>query len=99
MAQLFSKFGPGKQITVQQGAVQNSGVISVPLASSASINKGACTAEEIILKQYTLRKWRKINLIAQNASLISHLRLINYCDCAQEDFSKTLKVITAFSAF
>lgn len=92
-------FGPGTQITVQQDAVQNSEVISVPLASSASINKGACVAEEIILKQYALRKWRKINLITRNASLISHLLLINYYDRAQEDFSKTLKVITAFLPF
>lgn len=56
-------------------------------------------AEETILKQYALRVQRKINLITQNASLISHLLLINYCDCAQEDFSKDLKSDNSFSAF
>lgn len=99
MAQLFSNFGHRKQITVQQGAVQNSGVISVPLASSASINKGACMAEDMILRQYALRKQRKINLITQNASLISHLLLINYCDRAQEDLSKDLESDNSLSAF
>lgn len=56
-------------------------------------------AEETILKQYALRERRKINLITQNAGLISHLLLINYCDRAQEDFSKDLESDNSFSAF
>lgn len=56
-------------------------------------------AEDIKLKQYALREWRKMYLITQNVSLISHLLLINYCDRAQEDFSKDLESDNRFSAF
>lgn len=47
--------------------------------------------EAVTPKQYALGTRRENNLIAQTASLISHLLLINCRDRTREDFAKDLE--------